>query len=277
MTRTANPGHYDKYEFLSVSYLDGGVLKVVLDRPEKLNVVDAQAHEELARIWGDIDTDPKTSVALVTGAGRAFSAGGDLDSANLEDPESVLHTIETDSAIVHGMIGSRKPVVSAINGVAVGAGLAVALLADISVCSTEARLIDGHTKLGVVAGDHAAVIWPLLVGMARAKYYLLLCEELDGAEAYEAGLVSLCVEPDELMPRAEGIARRLAEGSQWAITGTKRVLNGWLRQALPIFDHSAAMELASFFLPDSREGMKAFAEKRRPSFPSNQSGNARQE
>ena len=173
-----------------------------------------------------------------------------------------------DRAIVHNMMNMRKPVVSAINGVAVGAGLAVALLADISVASEKAVLIDGHTKLGVVAGDHAALIWPLLCGMARTKYYLLLCERIDGREAATIGMVSRCVDHDQLMPTAMAIAERLAKGSQWAIQGTKQVMNNWLRVNAPIFDQSLAMEIASFSLPDAAEGVQAFREKRDPIFPS---------
>jgi enoyl-CoA hydratase len=161
-------------------------------------------------------------------------------------------------------------VVSAINGVAVGAGLVVALLADVSVISETARLTDGHTRLGVVAGDHAAIIWPLLCGMAKSRYYLLTSEFLDGKEAERIGLVSLCVPPDAVRQRAGEIADRLAAGSQTALRWTKRSLNNWLRQAGPIFDQSLALEMLSFMGPDVREGARALREKRAPRFPSAQ-------
>jgi len=159
-------------------------------------------------------------------------------------------------------------VVSAINGVAVGAGLVVALLADVSIISETARLTDGHTRLGVVAGDHAALIWPLLCGMAKARYYLLTSEFLDGKEAERIGLVSLCVPREQVLARAREVADKLAAGSQNAIRWTKRALNNWLRQAGPIFDQSLALEMLSFTGPDVREGARAIREKRPPRFPS---------
>jgi enoyl-CoA hydratase len=268
MQQTETAVDYSGYEFLNVERRDDGVVLVVLDRPEVLNACDAQGHGEMGRIWADIDRDPLAKVALVTGAGKAFCAGGDLGKSDISNAASVQETLEHDAAIVHGMVRSRKPIVSAINGVAVGAGLAVALLADISIASDRARLIDGHTKLGVVAGDHAALIWPLLIGMARAKYYLLLCEGIRGEEAAQMGMVSRCVPHDELMDTALDVAQRLAAGSQWAIRGTKEVMNGWLTEKLPIFDHSLALEFASFFLSDAPEGIAAFREKRAPRFPS---------
>jgi enoyl-CoA hydratase len=260
--------NYSNYKFLRVELQDNGILMLTMNRPEILNACDSDGHDELGRIWLDFDRDPQAKVALITGEGKGFCAGGDLGKAKVGDVATVQQTMEHDYAIVHNMLNLKKPVVSAINGVAVGAGLAVALLADISIASDRARLIDGHTKLGVVAGDHAALIWPLLCGMARAKYYLLLCEQISGKEAAEMGLVSRCVSAEELMPTAIDIAGRLTNGSQWAIRGTKQVLNNWLRIATPIFDQSLALEMMSFFLPDAPEGVLAFREKRAPQFPS---------
>src|SRR5207302_11446085 len=144
--------------------------------------------------------------------------------------------------MVYNLINCSKPVVAAINDAAVGAGLALAILADISIAGASARLIDGHTKLGVAAGDHAAIIWPLLCGIAKAKYHLLLCEPVTGVEAERIGLVSLCVPADELEERTLEIARRLASGSQAAIAHTKLTLNSWLRAAGPAFDVSLALQ-----------------------------------
>lgn len=171
-------------------------------------------------------------------------------------------------ALVQGMMDCDKPIVSAINGAAVGAGAAVALMADVSIASTQAKIIDGHTKLGVAAGDHAAVIWPLLCGMAKAKYYLLTCDALDGAEAERIGLVSLAVPPDALDARAREVARRLAQGSASALSHTKRSLNHWLRAAWPAFEHSLALEIAGFANADAREGLEALKARRAPQFPS---------
>jgi enoyl-CoA hydratase len=209
-------------------------------------------------------------VAVVTGAGRAFSAGGDLDmvEANATDPRRLARTVREASDIVYNMINLDKPVVSAINGVAVGAGLVVALLADVSIIAENVRFTDGHTRLGVVAGDHAAILWPLLCGMAKAKYYLLTSDFIDGREAERIGLVSLCVPPGELLTKAFEVADKLAMGSQQAIRWTKRSLNNWLRMAGPIFDQSIALEMLTFMGEDVREGLKAIREKRPPQFPS---------
>jgi enoyl-CoA hydratase len=164
------------------------------------------------------------------------------------------------------MLACPTPIVSAITGPAVGAGLVVGLLADVSVASPQARIVDGHTKLGVAAGDHAAIVWPLLCGMAKAKYHLLLCEEVDGAEAERIGLVSLCVPEEELEERALEIARRLAAGSRAALTHTKLSLNEWMKAAGAIFDASLALEFLDMTGPDVREGVAAIREKRPPRF-----------
>src|SRR5262249_19035299 len=150
----------------------------------------------------------------------------------------------------------------------VGAGLAVALLADVSVAGRGARIIDGHTRLGVAAGDHAAIIWALLCGMAKAKYHLLLCEPLTGAEAERIGLARGCVADGEVHERALELAGRLADGAAQAIAFTKHALNNWLRAAGPAFDASLAMEFLGFAGPDLHEGVRALREKRPPQFRS---------
>src|SRR5207247_7343234 len=166
--------------------------------------------------------------------------------------------------MVYNLINCNKPVVSAINGPAVGAGLALAVLADISIAGASARIIDGHTKLGVAAGDHAALIWPLLCGMARAKYHLLMCSTLDGVEAERIGLVSLAVPDDQLLDKAREVARTLAAASPTALAFTKRSLNHWLRAAWPAFEHSLALEMLGFAGADAREGFAALNEQRAP-------------
>src|SRR5207245_2276878 len=211
------------------------------------------------RSWVRIAGDEARRVAVVTGAGRACSAGGDMDMVerNATDPRRLANTVREASDIVYNMINLDKPVISAINGVAVGAGLVVAMMADISIMSETARFTDGHTKLGVVAGDHAAILWPLLCGMAKAKYYLLTSDFIDGKEAERIGLVSLCVPAAELLPKAFEVADKLAQGSQQAIRWTKKSLNNWLRMAGPIFDQSIALEMLTFMEEDVREGIKA--------------------
>ncbi len=261
---------YSQYKHLLFERKEHGILLMTLNRPEVLNATNARLHWELSRVWLDIADDEETRVVVVTGAGKAFSAGGDLDM--IEGYQKNFNTIKgvmkEASDIVYNIVNLDKPVISAINGVAVGAGLAVALMADISIMSEDARITDGHLRLGVGAGDHAAIVWPLLCGMAKAKYYLLTADFLDGREAERIGLVSLCTSGEELMPKAMEVAHKLATGSQAAIRFTKRALNNWMRVAGPIFDHSLALEMLSFFDDDVAEGLQAVREKRAPVFPS---------
>ena len=244
------------------------VLRLTLRAAGKLNAVSGAMHGELAAVWKTIGEDDETRVVIVRGADGAFSAGGDLDLV-LEianDAEARRRVFHEARDLVYNVIDCPKPIVSAITGPAVGAGLAVGLLADISIATPSARIIDGHTKLGVAAGDHAAIVWPLLCGMAKAKYHLLLCEPVDGVEAERIGLVSLCVAEDDLEARALEIATRLAEGAQLAIRHTKLALNNWLRAAGPAFDASLALEFMDLAGPDVHEGVAAVREKRKPRF-----------
>lgn len=264
------PDIFDSYEELKVERKDDGVVLITLDRPKQLNAMTYTMHGELARIWDDVQRDKATKVAVVTGAGRAFCSGNDLNNPD-PDIDMVREIMDDAVSIVRGMIECNKPIVSAINGVAVGAGLAVALMADISIAAEDAKLIDGHTKVGVVAGDHACVIWPLLCGMAKAKYFLWNVEPLMGAEAERIGVVTKAVATDRVLSEALRVAGELAQMSQPAIRGTKRALNGWLRQAMPMFEHSAALEMVDFFSPDVHEARAAFRDKRPVKFPSAQS------
>jgi enoyl-CoA hydratase len=244
------------------------VLRLTLRTDGRLNAVGSAMHGELAAVWRAIAEDDETRAVLVRGAGGTFSAGGDLDLV-LEvarDPAVRARVFREARDLVYNVIDCPKPIVSAITGHAVGAGLAVGLLADISIASPQARILDGHTKLGVAAGDHAALVWPLLCGLAKAKYHLLLCEPLDGREAERIGLVSLCVPEPELEERALAIALRLAAGAQPAIRHTKLALNNWLRAAGPIFDASLALEFLDMAGPDVHEGVAAVREKRAPEF-----------
>jgi enoyl-CoA hydratase len=261
---------YGGYQHLLFERPDHGVLLITLNRPDSYNAADEIMHSELARVWTDVAEDDLTRVAVVTGAGKAFSAGGDLAMVErmAGDYDKVTRMLTEMSDLVYNMINCAKPVVSAINGVAVGAGLVVALLADVSICAADARLGDGHVKLGTVAGDHAAILWPLLCGMARARYYLLTGEMMTGTEAERIGLVSKCVPREEVLAEALRVAGTLATGSQLAIRLTKRALNGWLRNAGPLFDQSAAYEMLTFMGPDLREGVTALRARRPPDFPS---------
>ena len=259
---------YASFTGLTLDRPEAGILRIVLDTPGKLNAVDSVKHANLADIWPVIDRDPETRVVVIHGAGGVYSAGGDMEMIReiIADPEARANTFREARDLVYNMINCSKPIVSAIERVAVGAGLASALLADVSVVGNKAKLIDGHTKLGVAAGDHAAIIWPLLCGMAKAKYYLLTNEPLLGAEAERIGLVSLAVDDDQVIDRAFEVARTLAAGSQTAIRWTKLSLNNWLRTAGPAFDASVALEMLGFAGTDVHEGVAAITEKRPPNF-----------
>jgi enoyl-CoA hydratase len=261
----------DRYEAFPSLELDRPapyVLRLTLRAEGRLNAVSGAMHRELADVWHAIGADDDTRAVLVRGADGAFSAGGDLDLVVdiATDAATRLRVFHEARDLVYNIVDCPKPIVSAITGPAVGAGLAVGLLADVSIAAPDARILDGHTKLGVAAGDHAVIVWPLLCGIAKAKYHLLLNEPLDGAGAERIGLVSLCVPGPELEQTALGIATRLAEGAQPAIRHTKLALNNWLRLAGPAFDASLALEFLDMTGPDVHEGVAAVREKRPPDF-----------
>jgi enoyl-CoA hydratase len=266
VTEFADP--YAAYTHLRFERPRDGVLLITLDDPERLNATGADMHLQLSRVFRTVDDDPTVRAVVVTGAGRAFSAGGDLDwiADQVGDYGQTIRVMKEAGDIVRTMIDCDTPIVSAINGVAVGAGLAIALLADISIINEDAKLTDGHIRLGVAGGDHAVAIWPLLCGMAKAKYYLLTADFLDGREAERIGLVSKAVPADEVLPTALDLAGRLADGPVDATRMTKRALNHWLRQALPNFEASLAYEMINFLGPDAAEGLAALQQKRPPQF-----------
>jgi len=259
---------YASYQFLTFDRPSDRVLRITINRPEKLNALPWEAHGELARVWHDVDRDPDTNVAIIRGAGKAFSAGGDFGMVERLSHDYARQTeaLREFRDLCYNIVNCSKPIVSAIHGVAVGAGLAAALMADISIVAKTARLIDGHTRLGLAAGDHAAMIWPLLCGMAKAKYHVLLCEAVNGEEAERIGLVSLCVDDEALTAKSEEVAARLATGAQRAIRWSKYAMNNWLRMAGPIFDNSAALELLTFNGPEVQEGLASLKQKRPPKF-----------
>ena len=243
------------------------VLRITLEGPG-LNAVDHAVHRQLADVWLTVDRDPDTNVALLRGAGKAFSSGGsfDLIESILADHAVRTRVMREARDLVFNVINCSKPVVSAMHGPAVGAGLAAGLLADVSIVGRTAKIIDGHTRLGVAAGDHAAICWPLLCGMAKAKYYLLTCETLTGEEAERIGLVSLCVDDDEVQDTGLAVATQLAGGAQAAIRWTKQTLNNWYRAQSAAFDASLAYEFFGFGGEDAREGLASHTEKREPRF-----------
>jgi enoyl-CoA hydratase len=259
---------YSKYTSFKFDYPAERVLRITLDRQETYNSMDVQGHRDFTYMWRDIDSDPDISAVILTGAGKAFSSGADYSMVekNLVDHQARVRVWKEARDLVYNIINCDKPIVSAINGVAVGAGLVAALLADISIAAKSARILDGHTRLGVVAGDHAVILWPLLCGMAKAKYLLLLCESVYGEEAERLGLVSLCVDDDKLQDKAVEVATKLAKGAPTAIRWTKYALNNWLRMMGPAYDASTALEMLGFTGPEAEEGLASLRDKRAPNF-----------
>ena len=258
---------YEQFSSLRFERLRSDVLEIVLDAPG-VNSVSPAMHRDLADVWLAVDRDPDIRVALIRGEGRGFSSGGSFDLLEGMIGDYAIRTRVMREArdLVYNVINCSKPIVSAIHGPAVGAGLVVALLADVSIAGRTARIIDGHTRLGVTAGDHAAICWPLLCGMAKAKYYLLTCETLSGEEAERIGLVSLCVSDDEVLGKAREVTATLADGAQSAIRWTKLALNNMYRMMGPAFDASVGLEFYGFGGPDAAEGLAALRERRPAQF-----------
>jgi len=260
---------YDGYQRLLFDRPHPRVLRIKISNPGKKNSIDEVMHPEMVRVWHDISRDDSVAAVILTGDGDAFCAGGNFDMVEqmVNDHDVRMQNLREARDVVYNMINCTKPIISAVRGPAVGGGLVCALMADISVVSKTAKLIDGHTRLGLAAGDHAAIIWPLLCGMARAKYHLLMCTTISGEEAERIGLVSLAVDDAELDAKAVEIASTLADGPPTAIRLTKYTMNHWLRMAAPIFDASLAFEFHAFTGPELKEGMAAIKGRRKPVFP----------
>ena len=261
-----------EFPSLQFSNEEGGILELVMSNKGRLNAATEDMHRDLAQVWRSIDVDPEVRVVVIRGEGSNLSSGGDFDMIDrmIEDEATLLRVWKEASDLVYNIINCSKPVVSAIRGSAVGAGLAIALLADVSIAAENARILDGHTKLGVAAGDHAIIIWPLLCGLAKARYHLLTNKSLSGSEAERIGLVGLAVPDDKVLETAFEVARTLNAGSATAMRWTKHALNNWLRLAGPSFDTSLALEFLGFRLADVREGLAAARGKRRPNFAAKQ-------
>jgi enoyl-CoA hydratase len=259
---------YGRYRYILVNK-DDGVATVTLNRPERLNAVDTEFHSELEDLFVDISNDDEIRAVVLTGAGRAFCAGGDaksMDTGEFSQPSKRVPFFAARRLLLH-LLEVEQPMVAAVNGDAAGLGATLALFCDIIIASETARIGDTHVKMGLVAGDGGVVIWPLLVGMARAKEFLLTGDFISGKEAERIGLVNRAVPPDEVMPAATAMARRLAEGAPLAIRWTKFSLNKLLRDQVNLsVDTSLFLEAATMETQDLREAAKAFLEKRPPRF-----------
>jgi enoyl-CoA hydratase/carnithine racemase len=261
---------YSRYKCIKVEKADK-VATVTLNRPDSLNAVNDALHHELVTIWMDLAEDDEVNAIVLTGAGRAFCAGGDIkgmaSGSFVSGQKARLATPAHARRIVQNMLDVEQPIIGAINGAAVGLGATIALLCDVIIASEKARFADTHVRVGVVAGDGGAVIWPLLIGPARAKEFLMRGHFIDGAEAARIGMVNYAVPPDQLTAKAQELARELADGPTWAIRWSKVSVNKWLKQQVNmILDASLAYEMVTFTTEDHREAARAFVEKRKPKF-----------
>jgi enoyl-CoA hydratase len=248
---------------------DGKVLLVTLNRPEKLNAINATLHAELARIFGDVARDPEAHAVVLTGAGRAFSAGGDMEwfEEARQDPGVWYVTQQEAKKIIGDLLDLEAPVIAAVNGHATGLGATLALFCDTIFLADTAKIGDPHVKMGIVAGDGGAVIWPWLLGPARAKEYLMTGDLLTAQEAGRIGLVNRVVPAAECLPRALEFAHRLADGPILAVKWTKVSVNKLLKEtANLVLDASLALEAQTLKTEDHREAVRAFIEKRPPRF-----------
>ena len=259
---------YGQYGGLLVEKRDR-VMTITLNAPESLNAFTGPMHTSMSRIWDDVNDDPEVHVVVLTGAGRAFSAGGNVIAmqAKIDDPAQWDAGMPEAKRIVFRMLECDKPIIARVNGHAVGLGATVALLCDIVIAADHAKIGDPHVSAGLVAGDGGALIWPQLVGFARAKEYLLTGDLMTAAEAERIGLINHCLPADQLDERVYGLARRLAAGPMKSIRWTKQTINIPLRRlAHSMMDLSLSLETQSNLSSDHQEAVWAFSEKRKPSF-----------
>lgn len=249
----------------------GRLLTITLNMPDSFNAVNLAMHEELAQVFTFAAIDPGSDVIVLTGAGKAFSAGGDLEhiARNAANPELFDEEVRLAKRIVFSLLDLDKPIVCRLNGHAVGLGATLALLCDVVFAAESAKIGDPHVALGLVAGDGGAVIWPQLVGLARAKEYLLTGELLPAPKAEQVGLINHCLPLEELDAAVEAFCSRLLAGATNAIRSTKVLLNLELKRvATAVMDAGIAYEAVSQRSAEHREGVRALQEKRKPNFAS---------
>jgi enoyl-CoA hydratase len=248
---------------------DGRVLHATFNRPDTLNAFDDDLEHDVSRLFGDVEADDDTAVLVLTGAGRAFSAGGDFEQMQrvIDDPNLFLKGVAAGKRIIFSLLDCPKPVIAKVNGAAMGLGATIALFCDIIIAAEHAKIADPHVKVGFAAGDGGAVIWPQLIGYARGKEYLLTGDALTGAEAARIGLINRAVSAENLDGAVDELAQRLANGAARAIQWTKLAVNIRLKQvAQAVLDASFAYESLSNLTQDHQEAVNAFRDKRPPRF-----------
>jgi len=259
---------YEKYKAIKVERTNR-ILTLTLNRPDKLNATDAVLHSELSRIFWDIGLDQSVDVVILTGAGKAFCAGGDTVWMQdmIQTPSMWYQTVTEAKRIVFGILDCEKPIIAKLNGSAVGLGATIALFCDIIIASERAKIGDPHVLVGFVAGDGGSAIWPQLVGYPRAKEFLMTGELISAQRAEQLGLINYCVPADDLDSTVDKFAKKLSSGAVQAIRATKVAVNATLRQLVAAnIDTSLALEGLSNFSDEHKEGVHAFNEKRTPNF-----------
>ena len=259
---------YEDYEFLKTAR-SGRILSITITRPEALNAIHAQLHAELSRIFTDVDRDSETDVIILQGAGGAFCAGGDLKWMQdlREDPMDWVGLIRDDRRIQNSLLDLEKPIIAKVEGPAIGLGCSLALFCDFVYATPKSRFADPHVSVGLVAGDGGALIWPQLIGYARARKYLLTGDAIMGQEAADIGLITECVAPEELDATVSDMAERMAGAALMSVRFTKASVNAGLKQvANAVLDRAAAYEFMSGMLNDHQVGIDAFAKKEKPQF-----------
>lgn len=259
---------YSNYKFLKVDF-DDSVATITLNRPERRNAAHNPMHQELETIFTDVGAEDEVRAIVFTGAGEAFCAGGDASSMDSGEFNPVGPRIPFNGVrrLVNSMLDVEQPIIGAINGDAAGLGATLALMCDITYVAETARIGDTHVKMGLVAGDGGAIIWPALIGMARAKQYLFTGDWITGTEAERIGLVNFALPTEEVLSAATAFARRMADGAPMAIRWTKYSMNKLLRDQVNLaLDTSMFLEAATMGTEDLKESAAAFLEKRPPVF-----------
>jgi enoyl-CoA hydratase len=259
-----------RYEFEALRVeRRGALLEVTIDHPRsELNAVDATLHHELTALFAALRRESEARAVLLTGSKRAFCAGGDFAwLAELRDLQKLEPLRRDAKQLIWDLLDVEQPVVAALNGPAVGLGASIALLCDVIFMADTASIADPHVRVGIVAGDGGAAIWPLVLGPARAKEFLLTGDRVDAETAERLGLVNRVVPAADLMREARAFAQRLADGAPLALRYTKAAVNKWVKQAAgAAFDYSTALEIVTFQSEDHREALAAIREKRKPDF-----------
>jgi enoyl-CoA hydratase/carnithine racemase len=264
---------YSKYKFLKLQDIGDGIFLLKLNRPEKLNAIDlgeGSFHEELEDVFYNLNNDSRVKAVIIAGEGRAFSAGGDIYYMNeisekkLKDINWIRTVMREGKRIINNILDLEVPLIAAVNGVATGLGATIALFSDIVIMGKSALIGDTHILVGLVAGDGGAVIWPLLIGVIRAKYYLMTGELISAEEAYKMGLVTMVVPDDKVLETAVEVARKLISKSLYAVIWTKASINKIIKYYVNlVLDASLALEMHTFKTEDHEREVKRFIEERK--------------